>query len=68
MKEPTGKLKFAYQTITNMETIIKKQKKENESLEDALSSILSIEEEGHRFDSDGALAEIFNKCRDILNT
>ena len=36
-------------------------------LEDVIGSILSIEEEGHRFDSDEALAEIFNKCREALS-
>ena len=40
---------------------------EVERLEQALWEILCIEEEGHRFDSDEALSEIFNKCRDILN-
>lgn len=40
--------------------------KEIEELKEGVQYILSIEEEGHRFSSDDALAEIFNKCRDIL--
>lgn len=38
-----------------------------DSLESRIRSILSIEEEDGRFDSDEALAEIFNKCREALD-
>ena len=40
MEETTGKLKFAYQTIANMELIIKDLKLESQLAEDNLMYIL----------------------------
>jgi len=36
MTAPTGKLKFAYETIANMEAVIKKLKEEGKAIKDLL--------------------------------
>ena len=42
---------------------MKDEFKRSLDLEDSLHEIFCFEEEGHRFDSDDSLAQIFNICR-----
>jgi len=41
MKAPTGKLKFAYETITNMECKIKELKTKNDNLTNLLEDVVT---------------------------
>lgn len=60
MKEPTGKLKHAYQTIANMESIIKELKARDERILNAIKKCFTLPEctDGNQIVPDDAYNEL----------